>query len=139
MSKRSPRLNGTSDEPAAAVAPNAAAAAETLSKLHFHPRLASRMSASIQRKQEALSIAAQQAIPTVSRTIKRMQACPDGIDPRLALQSAALLDAALIAMLKSLRLAGSVDRDSYNRLRHELESLQLRLSEVVKQIVRDRD
>jgi hypothetical protein len=42
-------------------------------------------------------------------------------------------------MLKSLRLAGSVDRDSYNRLRHELESLQLRLSEVVKQIVRDRD
>lgn len=141
MSKRSPRLNGTEDEQVVELAGDKAAgdaAAGTGGKLRFHPMYAERLRADIRGRQDALAAAARQAVPSLARTIERMRACPDGIDPGLALRSADLLYAALIAIQESLTLDGAADREGFNRLKREMDDLQLRLTDAVEQIVAEK-
>ena len=135
MSKRSLRLNGTKDGQFDEMAPENGAGDATSPALRLHPAYVDQLSASVQRKREALALAARTTIPSVARTIERMKACPDGIDPKLALRTADLLRAALAAMQEALVLEGVEDRDGLNRLKDETQTLQLQLADAVEQIL----
>lgn len=135
MSKRSLRLNGTEDEKIEKRPLDGVQNDGPLETLRFHPLCAGELLASVQRKREALTAAARTTIPSVAQTIERLKACPDGIDPTLALRTAELLRAALSAIQEALVLDGVEDRDSINRLKEETQALQLRLTEAVEKIV----